>query len=109
MLLFGNMCLGLSHKMAIKHCAVLAIWVLSFVSITQSAVVRSRNATRSRDCYSLPSDPEWPSTSEWAQLNKAVNGRLIAGRPVAEVCRGSGSKSKACVKLQETWIFVDPQ
>jgi hypothetical protein len=95
--------------MAVHHCIVLSTWVLLILVVIQSTVAEPHNVTTSRDCYYLPSDLEWPSTSEWAELNKAVNGRLIVGRPMAEVCRGSGVRSEACVNLQKTWTFGDPQ
>ncbi|KAF2843057.1 FAD-binding domain-containing protein [Patellaria atrata CBS 101060] len=92
--------------MIVSHRAILAVWGLFWVSVGHSAVLKPYNVTK--DCYYLPQDQEWPSVSEWAQLNKSVDGRLIAGRPMAEVCRRSTFQSESCADLKKEWILANP-
>jgi FAD/FMN-containing dehydrogenase len=47
-----------------------------------------------------PSDPAWPSAERWDQLNRDVNGHLIAVRPLLGDC-ADGPESAACTTLIE--------
>ncbi|KAK4183455.1 hypothetical protein QBC35DRAFT_342542, partial [Podospora australis] len=68
-------------------------------------------------CFAIPGDEQWPSPSEWAELNKTVGGRLIAARPLAAVCHTGDpfnvyDESK-CAEVKAGWDrpethFVDP-
>jgi len=46
----------------------------------------------------LPGDPSWPSASAWADLGRAVGGRLVAVESPFGAC-GSGAADPACAAL----------
>lgn len=93
--------------MNLESCIALAVWAVSFVSTFEAAAIGSYNATQV--CHYLPSDPEWPTDQEWAQLNASVNGRLITASPLAEVCYGFDSDSAACARIRDSWTLTQPQ
>ncbi|KAE8422984.1 hypothetical protein BDV36DRAFT_279501 [Aspergillus pseudocaelatus] len=56
-------------------------------------------------CKCSPSDPCWPSLSEWASLNETLSGRLIRSVPLASVCYPSepSYNAQACAKVRSNW------
>lgn len=54
-------------------------------------------------CHYLPGDHDWPSRDKWNQLNESVGGRLILGKPLAQICHGSTYDPIACSELQREW------
>lgn len=46
----------------------------------------SHTTFSSGSCKTLPGDRGWPKESEWAALNRKVNGNLIKYRPPGSVC-----------------------
>ncbi|OAA67716.1 FAD-binding, type 2 [Akanthomyces lecanii RCEF 1005] len=72
------------------------------------AALQTTNATS--HCRCRPSDPCWPSQSQWASLNASVSGRLIAVQPVAHVCHNPGYDAAACnasMALAESSVWRD--
>ena len=61
----------------IVHLASLALFGVTPVSA--SAIPPS-------NCRTLPGDPTFPSSHQWAQLNASVDGRLVAVVPSAKFC-----------------------
>ncbi|KAJ5933948.1 hypothetical protein N7454_006277, partial [Penicillium verhagenii] len=57
-------------------------------------------AVSAKTCRCLPSESCWPSQTEWQSLNKTVNGKVHALRPIASVCHGSTYDAAACSVLQ---------
>ena len=47
-------------------------------------------------CRYLPGDAWWPSNQEWSSLNDTIGGRLIAGKPLAQVCYAPNLDALAC-------------
>ncbi|KAL7944155.1 hypothetical protein V8C42DRAFT_327856 [Trichoderma barbatum] len=59
-------------------------------------------------CRCLPSDPCWPSDSDWDAFNKTIGGKLIATVPLASVCHSSSFgcfSASRCAQLKSTWGF----
>ncbi|KAF2431185.1 FAD-binding domain-containing protein [Tothia fuscella] len=66
--------------------------LLSFVSVSLlslSTSVQALNFKNSSSCKVLPSTPQWPSETAWAELNRAVAGRLSQPLPLASVCHST--------------------
>ncbi|GAP85609.1 putative FAD FMN-containing isoamyl alcohol oxidase [Rosellinia necatrix] len=86
-------------------------WLLLFwVSIAANRVTSSPSS--SNRCRSIPSDENWPSTSQWHALNNTVGGRLIATVPIAAPChnffRGAPTYNKErCATLRNTWFLPE--
>jgi hypothetical protein len=60
-------------------------------------------------CRAVPGKPDWPSDAEWAELNRAVGGRLLKPQPPAAACHRSwaGHSFAACEELREGWKNSD--
>lgn len=43
-------------------------------------------------CKVYPGDSTWPSSSEWAQLNRTLGGALLKGVPAANICYSNGTR-----------------
>ncbi|KAL8881457.1 MAG: hypothetical protein Q9198_001347 [Flavoplaca austrocitrina] len=56
-------------------------------------------------CRCLPGDTCWPKAQEWAELNRTVNGQLIATVPVAAPCHDPIYNAAECSKIRELWAF----
>jgi hypothetical protein len=56
-----------------------------------------------KQCYRLPSDPEWPSTKTWSTLNSTVNGKLVATVPIGSPCHDPTYDADACDALKAQW------
>ena len=59
------------------------------------------------DCKCGPKDRCWPSESDWDNLNKTVNGRLIKTIPIGYVCHDPTYNEAACNELQQTWDLAE--
>lgn len=71
------------------------------------------NHTDGAVCRYLPQDWLWPSVKAWSRLNATVQGRLIAGEPLAHVCHGPDYNAAACTDVASHWTeqapyFSDP-
>ncbi|KAM7203903.1 hypothetical protein V8F33_001874 [Rhypophila sp. PSN 637] len=70
-----------------------------------------------KTCRSIPGDKSWPSITDWARLNKQVQGRLIATTPLGAVCHDefvsatTGTiptyDASKCNELRNTWFFPE--
>lgn len=63
-------------------------------------------------CRNIPGDTNWPTDSEWTQLNGTVGGRLIATVPLASVCHASpfdNFDETACTNLKADWDYAETQ
>lgn len=60
-----------------------------------------------KKCKAVPGTAEWPSSTEWASLNKTVNGRLLKPDPPAASCHRNhpSYSSTACASLKLGWWF----
>ena len=56
-----------------------------------------------KECYRLPSDPDWPSTKAWSALNSTVNGNLVATVPIGSPCHDPTYDADACAALKAQW------
>ncbi|CAI7649260.1 unnamed protein product [Penicillium glandicola] len=85
---------------------------LVFVTAIFSAFAYASNSTNNgRPAYRfLPGDPDWPTESEWNQLNETIQGRLIKGVPLAHTCFGptTSQAEVVCNALRNEWDFVTP-
>ncbi|RDW63258.1 hypothetical protein BP6252_10803 [Coleophoma cylindrospora] len=67
-----------------------------------SASAHAQNA--SKDCKYVPTDQEWPSSSEWDNLNQTISGQLIAVQPVAISCYpGPLFNNDTCTEVNSKW------
>lgn len=57
----------------------------------------------SKQCYRLPSDPDWPSKDAWSSLNSTVNGKLVATVPIGSPCHDPTYDEAACTALKAAW------
>ncbi|KAK6599174.1 FAD binding domain protein [Botrytis cinerea] len=65
------------------------------------------------NCHYLPTDLQWPGLADWKQLNQSVNGKLILGKPLAQICHNSDNDLAECAEIKNTWTepltyFTDP-
>ncbi|OAQ98856.1 hypothetical protein LLEC1_01718 [Akanthomyces lecanii] len=93
-------------RSAVSLCLFLAPLALSLPK-------HASNRTYNVACRYLPQDWQWPSFKSWSRLNVTVQGRLIAGEPLAHVCHGPGYDAAACSNLANQWTeqapyFSDP-
>lgn len=63
----------------------------------------------STNCKYLPSDANWPSLDEWAELNNTVSGRLVATVPLGAPCHDPTYDEELCASLQEQWLYSNIQ
>ncbi|KAF2721231.1 FAD-binding domain-containing protein [Polychaeton citri CBS 116435] len=76
------------------------------VAVLYSAAVTyaSDNTTAHRKCRCVPSEPCWPSQSEWAALNTSTNGQLILDVPPAQPCYpGPSYNASQCALVDAQW------
>ncbi|KAH1485998.1 hypothetical protein KXV92_006813 [Aspergillus fumigatus] len=85
----------------------MSVKLFSFLCVVGTAVSLATNTGGSqRSCRALPGDAAWPSASDWATLNKTINGHLITTIPEASVCHDIPFRdynAEACALLQSTW------
>lgn len=68
--------------------------------------IRKHKPTQAADeCRCLPGDACWPTVQEWQQLNKTVDGRLVATVPIGSPCHDPHYDEAACKKLQDEWLL----
>ncbi|MCJ1395132.1 hypothetical protein MMC18_008013 [Xylographa bjoerkii] len=88
-------------KVDVSSYYVVLLGLASAATVVLTSPIYSNNS-----CRVLPGDPTWPSTTQWANLNKTVNGHLIASVPESSVCHNSpfnDYNAAACAVLQSTW------
>jgi hypothetical protein len=69
-------------------------------------------ASASQKCRCRPSDPCWPTTSDWDTLNSTVDGHLVAVRPVGAVCHDPTYDFEDCsavTSLQNNSLWLSDQ
>jgi hypothetical protein len=56
-------------------------------------------------CRLTPSDPSWPSASEWAALNISIGGAMIDTQPIASSCYPGNPfhSPDSCDFIQANW------
>lgn len=72
----------------------------------------ARASSSNNSCRSIPGDTNWPTDAEWAQLNKSIDGQLIATVPLASICHTSPYNDfdeTACASLQADWDVAETQ
>ncbi|KAI0128340.1 FAD binding domain-containing protein [Xylariales sp. AK1849] len=74
------------------------------VALLPPHVARQYDTTSS--CHYLPGDADWPSLQQWQVLNQSVDGRLIAGVPLARICYGPEADEASCAALRNSWTNV---
>lgn len=88
--------------MKLRHSFWLAAQVAIFASLAHAAATLSYKDNSK--CKILPSDPQWPDSQAWSQLNNSVGGRLIKSKPLAEICHGPSFDQTACINLKSEWL-----
>ena len=89
------------HTMASESYSTLSL--RGVLSLGLVVLARAANLTT---CRYVPGDAGYPSTTQWAQLNQTVNGRLIATVPLASRCHSypfSDLDTAVCDTLKTTW------
>jgi hypothetical protein len=77
---------------------------MKFVFLASWLLLPLTTATaETTQCYILPGDPQWPSSSTWDQLNATVQGRLIATVPIGAPCHDPHFDGEACQTIQNEW------
>ncbi|KAF2644920.1 FAD-binding domain-containing protein [Massarina eburnea CBS 473.64] len=77
------------------------------LTLLLASTAASQNDTNS--CKCVPSDPCWPTPSDFAALNDTLSGRLIEGIPPASVCYTSHPNydAIACDAVLANWFVSD--
>ncbi|PSN64856.1 FAD-binding domain-containing protein [Corynespora cassiicola Philippines] len=70
-----------------------------------AALPLSAQGQNSATCRYLPTDVEWPSTTQWNELNSTVGGRLVATVPLASVCHDPNFDSARCSSVRSDWTL----
>ncbi|CAI6331748.1 unnamed protein product [Periconia digitata] len=68
-------------------------WILTFSKLGEA-----------HKCLTLPSDRDWPRDHDWEQLNRTVNGNLVATTPIGSPCHDPSYDAVACDKLKAEWL-----
>jgi hypothetical protein len=65
------------------------------------------NSSATKQCKAVPGTAEWPSSTDWTNLNKTVNGRLLQPAPPAAACHKDHPSYSltACASLKLGWWF----
>jgi len=71
--------------------------------LASSLIVAGASLVSARVCKVIPGDAAWPSDASWAELNKAVDGRLIKTVPLGQPCYQFGFDSPQCATVQANW------
>ncbi|RAL17380.1 FAD-dependent oxidoreductase [Aspergillus homomorphus CBS 101889] len=78
--------------------------VLAFTAAaTASAIGSSGSSSSNSSCRCFPGDACWPSSSEWSQFNKTIDGRLIQTIPLGKPCHAPNYDASVCAVLKEEW------
>ncbi|KAI0198968.1 hypothetical protein F4808DRAFT_472104 [Astrocystis sublimbata] len=59
-------------------------------------------------CRLLPTDAAWPTEHEWSVFNRSVDGQLIVGKPLAEMCHGESFLESVCTTTRESYNLTMP-
>ncbi|KAK8121241.1 FAD-linked oxidoreductase sor8 [Apiospora kogelbergensis] len=99
--------------MSTRHLVGVAAAVIVAAAIAVGSSSDSRPNSQ-HNCRIIPGDASWPPTSVWQQLNKTVDGKLIATIPIAAVCHttlfdqsNSLFDQDACNALRDNWNFPE--
>ncbi|KAI0603272.1 FAD-binding domain-containing protein [Biscogniauxia sp. FL1348] len=79
------------------------ISVLLFTGLATSSIIKKARNESTVSCRYIPGDDGWPAPALWNQLNKTVDGRLIATNPIAHVCHGDSYSEAECSELADQW------
>lgn len=88
----------------VHEIVALGLGVIASLPITWTAA-----AAGGSNCRVLPGDGDWPSTNDWDQLNRTVDGRLVATIPVGTPCHDPNYDAGACSQLQAAWQLPQTQ
>lgn len=82
----------------------LAFWAVT-AEIPQAVLGSGTSAAvqTAPHCRYIPEDAGWPQPHLWNQLNRTVDGRLIATVPVGSVCHYPNYDEAKCNELTKTW------
>lgn len=62
----------------------------------------------SPNCKLSPADSAWPSTNEWAALNRSIDGVLVKTAPIASSCYPGNpfNSPENCTSVQDKWYYA---
>ena len=87
--------------------AIVALTCLSSLSkASPTLFTRARNDS---SCHYLPGDAFWPTSQDWADLNNAVGGRLVATVPLGSPCHNPNYNAEQCSALKVAWPYAQTQ
>ena len=89
---------------------VLAFTAQSLDGSPKISSVRSHNSKSNSLCRCFPGDSCWPKPAEWEELNRTLDGKLIATVPIASACHHSTFaeyEPTACKALQSAWFLEE--
>ena len=81
--------------------------MVTYLTVLAAIVLLFDVVTAARQCYYLPTDPEWPNDAHWKLLNKTVGGKLIRGVPLARPCFGPNINDTTCAEVTQNWLGQD--
>ncbi|KAF7173040.1 hypothetical protein CNMCM5623_005141 [Aspergillus felis] len=108
---FILLCCRIHMKLRAEVWVGVVRWTSAFIAIEAIGVLLLiRNVVRAVEYLQgsggfAPSDPCWPSATEWASFNETVAGRLIKAVPPASVCYPSEPNydREACNTVLSSW------
>jgi hypothetical protein len=82
--------------------------LISFLTIcvVVNGAILPRNQTQ---CRCIVGDVCWPSQPQWNELNRTVEGRLIATVPLGSPCHDPHYEEAACNALKLGWPYAQTQ
>lgn len=99
--------------MSTRHLIGLITVIVVAAAIAVGRSSESRLSSQNK-CRIIPGDASWPSPNIWQQLNKTVDGKLIATVPIAAACHttlfgqsNSLFDQDACNALRDNWHFPE--
>src|ERR1700761_4227169 len=78
------------------------LFVLSCISLM---LVAESGASTPKACKVTPDSPNWPSVSDWTNLNQTLGGALLRPDPPAAACHKEHSAydSQVCRQIRARW------
>lgn len=74
--------------------------IIAFLSLAKLGFSAAVDFSR---CRCFPGDACWPGVGDWANLNRSIEGGLIATVPIGSPCHNPTFDAAQCKSIQENW------
>lgn len=90
----------ITPKMQLAKIGLLPLLQTFFHFSSSFSPVQAESVT----CKATPSDASWPTTSQWASLNRTLSGRLLHPLPPASACHPAyPGSNESCAEIAAAW------